>query len=151
MTTGASNAIGNASTKAGVSDTYMSYRGIENFYGDCWEYVDGINTQDYKVFLNQNPATFADDVFTGDYVDSGITVPPAGNSYVKKISGNFIPTALGGDSNTFITDAFWSATGNRIAFFGGDAFYGSSYGSFCLTLFAASSYSHAFLGAGLSR
>ena len=150
MTTGASNVIGNASTKASVGDTYMSYRGIENFYADCLEFVDGINVQNYKVFLSQNPATFADNVFTGDYVDSGITVPPASNSFVEKISGNFLPTALGGDSNTFITDAFWSATGNRIAFFGG-ALNGASVGAFCLRVSSVASGSGVDIGAGLSR
>ena len=126
---------------------WMSYRGIENFYADCWEFVDGINVQNYKVYLNQNPATFASDVFTGDYVDSGITVPSASNSFVKKISGNFIPTVLGGDSNTFITDAFWSATGNMIAY-SVVCWYGASDGAFCLCVMLRGFYA---IGAGLSR
>ena len=67
----------------------MSYRGIENWYADCWEFIDGINIQNYKVFLNQNPATFADDVFTGDYVDSGVTLPAMSASYIKKIQEIF--------------------------------------------------------------
>ena len=151
ITTGQSNVIGNESSGSLNNDMWMSYRGIENFYADCWEFVDGINVQNYKVYLNQNPATFASDVFTGAYVYSDITVPSANESFVNKISGNFIPTVLGGDSNTFITDAFWSATGNRIAIFGGYAGYGTSDGTFCLAVAYASGYSHAYIGAGLSR
>ena len=151
IVTGQSNVIGNESSGSLNNNMWMSYRGIENFYADCWEFVDGINVQNYKVYLNQNPATFASDVFTGDYVDSGITVPSAGNSFVKKISGNFIPTVLGGDSNTFITDAFWSATGNMIALFGSSAYYGVSDGAFCLAVSNTSGHSNGSVGAGLSR
>ena len=151
ITTGQSNVIGNASSGSLNNDMWMSYRGIENFYADCWEFVDGINIQNYKIYLNQNPATFASDVFTGNYVNSDITVPSASNSYVKKISGNFIPTVLGGDSNTFITDAFWSATGNMIAIFGGNAGNGASVGAFCLSVDNASGLSNVAVGAGLSR
>lgn len=150
MTTGQSNSIGNASSGPSNNNTWMSYRGIENFYADTWEFVDGINVQNYKVYLNQNPSTFASDVFTGDYVDSGVTVPAASASYIKKISGNFLPTALGGSSSTYITDGFWSDTGNRIAFFGGDASAGSLDGVFCLYVSDLSSYSSVYVGCGLS-
>ena len=110
ITTGQSNSIGNASSGATNNNMWMSYRGIENWYADCFEIIDGINVQNYKVFLNQNPPTFADDVFTGDYVDSGVTIPASmSGSYIKKITGNFLPTAIGGSSSTFVTDAGWSS------------------------------------------
>lgn len=150
ITTGQSNVIGNASSGPSNNNTWMSYRGIENFYADTWEFVDGINVQNYKVYLNQNPSTFASDVFTGDYVDSGVTVPAASASYIKKISGNFLPTALGGSSSTYVTDGFWSNTGNRIAFFGGSAYHGSLSGVFCLFVYNLSSYSNVYVGCGLS-
>ncbi len=150
MITGQSNSLGNFSSTAGISDKVMSYRGIENFYSDTWEFIDGINVQDYKVFLNQNPSTFADDVFTGNYINSGVTVPVASANYVKKISSNFLPTAIGGSSSTYITDGFWSTSGNRVAFFGGDAYYGLLDGAFCLALNSLSSYLHVSVGSGLS-
>ena len=150
IVTGQSNVIGNESSGPLNNDMWMSYRGIENFYADCSEFVDGINVQNYKVYLNQNPDTFADDVFTGDYVDSGITVPLANNSFVKKISGNFLPTELGGDSNTFVTDTLWSLTGNRIALFGGGV-QGTSNGAFCSNVSEASSLSHVAVGAAVCR
>ena len=151
ITTGQSNVIGNASSGPLNNNTWMSYRGIENFYADCWEFVDGINVQNYKVFLNQNPDTFADGVFTGDYEDSGVTVPAASTSYVKKISDNFLPTALGGSSSTYVTDGFWSAAGDRIVFFGGCAVNGALAGAFCLLVGNAASDVGVAVGAGLSR
>ena len=152
MTTGQSNSIGNASSGASNNDTWMSYRGIENWYADCWEAIDGINIKDYKVYLNQNPATFADDVFTGDYIDSGVTIPANMNaSYIKKISGNFLPTAVGGSSSTYITDAGWSDAGNKIVHFGGGANTVLSCGAFCLVASNAASAVYASVGSGLSR
>ena len=152
ITTGQSNSIGNASSGATNNDMWMSYRGIENWYADCWEFIDGINIQNYKVFLNQNPATFADDVFTGDYVDSGITLPAAmNNSYIKKITGNFLPTAAGGSSSTFVTDGGWSATGNKSVIFGGAAGIGFLPGGFCFAGSFSAGEVNESVSAGLSR
>ena len=152
ITTGQSNSIGNGSSGTTNNNTWMSYRGIENWYGDVWESIDGINVQNYKVFLNQNPATFADDVFTGDYVYSGVTIPTGMvTSYIKKISGNFIPTAVGGSSSTFITDRGLSNTGNRIMFFGGDAGGGLFCGGFAFGANALAGIVDSGIGAGLSR
>lgn len=152
ITTGQSNSIGNASSGDTNNNMWMSYRGIENWYADCLEFIDGINVQNYKVFLNQNPSTFADDVFTGDYVDSGVTIPANMTaSYIKKISGNFLPTAIGGSSSTFVTDGGWSATGNTVAFFGGNASGGLAAGGFCFLSSVSSVFSGANLSAGLSR
>lgn len=151
ITTGQSNKIGNASSTNINNNMWMSYRGIENWYADCWEFIDGINVQNYKVYLNQNPATFADDVFTGDYVDSGITLPAMGGGYIKKISGNFIPTAVGASSATFVTDAGWSVTGNTVMGFGGSANNGVMCGGFTFDAYISSGFYGGASSAGLSR
>ena len=152
ITTGQSNSIGNASSGVINNNTWMSYRGIENWYADCWEFIDGINVQNYKVFLNQNPATFADDVYTGDYVDSGVTLPAnMSTTYIKKISGNFLPTDTGGSSSTFITDAWWSSPTGTTVLFGCSAGNGLSTGGFSVSSSAAASYGYAYVGSSLSR
>ena len=151
ITTGQSNSIGNASSGATNNNTWMSYRGIENWYADCWEFIDGINVQNYKVFLNQNPTTFADSVYTGDYVDSGVTVPSMSNTYIKKISGNFLPTAVGGSSTTFVTDGGWSSAGDTLVFFGGAAYWGLSSGGFTLDASYGAGAAIVSISAGLSR
>ena len=151
ITTGQSNSRGNASSGATNNDMWMSYRGIENWYADCWEFIDGINVQNYKVFLNQNPATFADDVFTGDYVDSGVTLPIMSGSYIKKITGNFLPTADGGSSSTFVTDAGWSASIGTLVFFGGGPGIGLSAGGFTFAANHPAGIVSPNYSAGLSR
>ena len=150
-TTGQSNSIGNRSSGATNNDMWMSYRGIENWYADCWEFIDGINIQNYKVFLNQNPSTFADDVFTGDYVDSGVTIPAMSSSYIKKISGNFLPTSVGGSSSTFVTDGGWSNSAGTLVIFGGHATAGFLAGGFTFAAHLSSAYLGSDISAGLSR
>ena len=150
ITTGQSNGIGNASSGTTNNDMWMSYRGIENWYADCWEFIDGLNIQNYKVFLNQNPATFADDVFTGDYVNSGVTLPAMAGSYIKKITGNFIPTAVGGSSSTFVTDAGWYSPTSTIMEFGGASNFDLC-GGFCFDASSSAGSVYPSVSAGLSR
>ena len=151
ITTGQSNSIGNASSGVINNNTWMSYRGIENWYADCWEFIDGINIQNYKVFLNQNPATFADDVFTGDYVDSGVTLPAMSASYIKQITGNFLPTNIGGSSSTFVTDGGWSNPTGTLVIFGGSADVGLLGGGFAFIAIFSAVNSYVHISAGLSR
>jgi hypothetical protein len=51
ITTGGTNLLGNNSSTYTI-DGYMSYRGIENFYADCWEWIDGINVNNRLVYIN---------------------------------------------------------------------------------------------------
>lgn len=154
ITTGQSNGIGNSSSPSTNDDMWMSYRGIENFYADVWEFTDGVNITDYVPYINSDHTTFASDVFTGGYVSSGVTIPAASGDYIKNInvgSTGFIPTDVtGGSSTTYVGDGLWTATGNTIAVFGGHAGSGASDGAFCLYAYAASSLSSASVGAGLS-
>ena len=156
ITTGQSNALGNRSSNSTHNDKYMSYRGIENLYADIWEFVDGINVNNYQAYVNQKWSTFASDVFSGDYVAKGPLISAAANnSLIKRCNvsadGGFIPTTVGGSTTTFYGDALWSETGARIAIYGGDAGYGLSGGLGALSVAYASSDSSANVGAAVCR
>lgn len=139
---GASNAWGNASTdgtqpSAGAKPgtAYMSYRGIENFFGNCQNWVDGFNigiVVDRDAFVSNNDADFADNTST-NYTDLGITMASA-NGYVQNIAdvpGAFLPNdTTGASSSTYLTDQFFQSTGNRVASFGGNAAIGALAGAF---------------------
>ena len=134
MTTGGSNSIGNASSPSTNNDIWMSYRGIENWYASMFKFIDGVNVQNQKYFINNKPATFADDIFTGDYVDSGIT-SVTNNGYVSNIvpsKKGFVASAVSGSDSTYIPDFFYQNTGNRIVLFGGHAGVRLTCGAFCL-------------------
>ena len=159
---GASNAWGNASTdgtqpSAGAKPgtAYMSYRGIENFFGNCWNWVDGFNigiSVDRDAWVSNTDTDFADDTST-NYDDLGITMASA-NGYVQNIAdvdGAFLPTdTTGASSSTYLTDQFFQATGNRVAFFGGAALNGASAGAFCWVVVDSSSSAGRDIGARLA-
>ena len=152
MTTGGSNSIGNASSLSTNNDTWMSYRGIENWYASMFKFIDGVNVQERKYFINSNPATFADDVFTGDYVDSGIT-SVATNGYVSNLvpsKKGFVASAVAGSDSTYIPDYFYQAAGSRIVLFGGSAGSGLYAGGFCLGADYGASDAVGKLGSGVS-
>ena len=108
----------------------------------------------YQAYVNGNYSTFKSDVFTGDYVAKGpLIAEGASSSLIKRfdvsVDGGFIPTVVGGSTTTFYGDALWSATGARIAIYGGSA--GGSLGTSGLcTLHVASSSSYSFVATGAS-
>lgn len=156
MTTGQSNALGNRSSKSTNNNTYMSYRGIENMYANLWAIVDGVNVNNYQLYVNGKYSTFQSDVFTGDYVAKGPLVPAsASNSLIKRcnvsVDGGFIPTVGGGSTTTFYGDALWSEAGAKVVLYGGNASYGASDGLGTLIVYYSSSYSNADSGAAVCR
>lgn len=151
ITTGGTNLLGNNSSTYTV-DGYMSYRGIENFYADCWEWIDGININNYVVYINNKASTFADDVYTGDYVSTGVTLPAASGVYISNFANSgkgFLPSAVVGSSTTYVTDGFWSATGSMALIFGNSALYGALGGAFCLAANSAASSVTVSIGGGV--
>ena len=143
---GASNARGNGSTNtttgAGVSGkpgtSYMLYRGIENLYGNCWTFVDGININvgaAGNVHVTNNRSHFADDTSTNMTLLTNAAATSANYaSAIAALDAYFIPTSVsGGSSSTYLTD-YWYGSGssNRVAFVGGDANYGALAGAFCV-------------------
>jgi hypothetical protein len=159
---GKSNSLGNASTdstsgasSASRDTAFMSYRGIENFYGNCQTWVDGYNigiVADRDNFVSNNDAHFADNTST-NYIKIGTTNPTANGfvSNIQDIAGAFIPSSsTGGSSSTFITDNYLQNTGNRVAAFSGDASDGSDAGAFFWRLALSSSGASRNVGCRLS-
>jgi hypothetical protein len=145
---GKSDSLGNASTDttSGASSAsravaYMSYRGIENFYGNETNWADGcIVNPDGTASAGQgdwwftnNSADFSDSVRTN--MTQIMSNAPTGTGFASAISGVdnfFIATSnSGGSSTTFLTDNYnGSATADRIARVGGDAASGEFAGAF---------------------
>jgi len=143
--TGNSNSIGNATGNVGtVSATsaahiaagaFMSYRGIENWYGHIWKYVDGINTLDYMSWVSNNRSSFADDTVVG-YTSIGV-LNAAADGYQNTLtntSRGFLPASVGAGSSTKIGDYYWRNTGWRVAFSGANANNGAVAGGLALVI-----------------
>jgi hypothetical protein len=142
-TTGNSNSDGNvtANTSGGDGNTgsYMSYRGIENWYGHVWKWVDGFNTNSNVPYFSNTDTDFADDTNT-NYDDPGVTLHNA-NGYqgaLEQIDEGFLPADVTGTATTKITDYYYQAAGWRVAALGGPASAGVSAGAFAWSLAASS-------------
>ena len=161
--TGLSNSLGNGSGNVtytgdaddvGADSSFMSYRGIENLYGNVWKFADGINIKDYVPYINDNPNTYADDIFSGDYVSTGVTVS-ASNGYARQLGNSnkgFFPTSVSSGSSTVgTTDYFYIQPGNRIALVGGIADFGLYAGPLCSAFGSVASTVTVTVGGALSR
>ena len=144
--TGLSNAKGNTtfnlSNGDGVVGSYMTYRGIENWYGHLWKWVDGINFDtNIKPYVT-NTQPFADDTAT-NYTALNVTLPASGwQNNLQQQSRGFLPISVGapGSATAKITDYLWTSGGGwRVVALGGDAYAGAYAGAFCLTAASASS------------
>ena len=143
---GASNSWGNASTDgtqpsagANPGTAYMSYRGIENFFGNCADWVDGFNILSRVPYVTNVDTDFADDT-SSNYTQISDAMPSS-NGFVtdiKDVDGAFLPDSVGGSSSTFLTDDYFQSSGNRVARFGGYANLGGRAGAFFWRLNLAS-------------
>lgn len=155
VNTGATSSLGNASGKASGTDglVSVSYRGIENFWGNIWTWVDGLNIQaDHKPWIADY--AFASDMFTSPYTYLNGTLANT-SGYAKDILFNssidygFLPTVVGGSETSYLCDNYYQATGNRVAMLGGSWVYGSAAGAFCWALSGDSSLRGRTVGARL--
>lgn len=141
------NASGTASNANGVQ--FVSYRGEENFWGNIWGWVDGINeymdatTHEGTIYIADH--SFADDTGTGAYEDAGI-IAVYGNGYIsafcysEKYDWLFIPGELLGSSALPVGDYCWNGnTGWRVAALGASWPDGLAAGAFYWHLSHASS------------
>ncbi len=139
---GNGNAIGSVSgDNAGATSCateatkYSKYRGIENFYGHLWKWVDGINVSSNEVYVTNNSSAWTDDVST-NYTATGITLSNSSGwqTALAYSSRLMLPTAVGGASTTHLTDYYWQASGWHVAIFGGDANNGANDGGWAWNL-----------------
>lgn len=141
------NASGTASNANGVQ--FVSYRGEENFWGNIWGWIDGINeymdatTHEGTIYIADH--SFADDTGTGAYEDAGI-IAVYGNGYVsafcysEKYDWLFIPGELLGNTALPVGDYCWNGnTGWRVAGLGASWGDGLVTGAFYWSLNDASS------------
>ena len=159
--TGTTINLGNAS---GVAANFngiqmISYRGEENFWGNIWGWVDGINqymdatTHEGTIYIADH--TFTDDIGTGAYEDAGI-IAVFGDGYVsafcysEKYDWLFIPGELLGNTALPVGDYCWNGnTGWRVVILGARWGDGLSAGAFCWALDDASSYRARHIGGRL--
>lgn len=134
---GSTYSIGNGSGSAtstlrlqdnGTLNTYTSagyvsvkYRGVENFWGDTWAYVSGINVWGDGTMLSGEPYIcdnfdYAESKRTDNYKPCGFVIPYASGTYIKYFGYSsthdwaFIPSKMGGNSSIPVGDSLYSTS-----------------------------------------
>ena len=118
------------STAGGNSSDYCNVLGIENPFGDVWEFVDGWNILDGANYICDDPAHFADDT-TSNYSLFGSTNPTS-SGYQNTLQPNigFLPASVGAGWATKVTDYYAYNAGWRGVLVGGAAYNGANAGLF---------------------
>lgn len=132
--TGATANLGNASGSVTNANGYniVSYRGEENFWGNIWTWVDGMNEENPATFTSGMAGTlhvadhgFADDTKASPYKNTGIH-PIQGSGYVSAFGYSeefdwlFIAVEYSGNSSLPVGDYAWNNNpGWRVAVLGG--------------------------------
>ena len=165
--TGNSNGIGNATgntatssitTGAAAKDVYLSYRGIENFYGHIWKFVDGYKVNNNIPYLCNNFANFSDAASTDNYTNptdvNGVAITmhnAVGYQGTLELTGRaFMPASLtGGSASAKITDYYYQAAGWRVVNSGGRANAAANAGAFCLSANYVLAFVHRIIGGRL--
>ena len=152
--TGATVSLGNASgAVTNANDIQLiSYRGEENFWGNIWTWVDGMNEENPDPFESGQAGTlhvadhgFADNSKASPYKNTGIH-PIQGSGYVSAFGYSeefdwlFIAVEYSGNSSLPVGDYAWNQNpGWRVAMLGGYCNHGSRAGALYWTLSSAAS------------
>ena len=112
----------------------MKFLGIEDFWGNRYEWVDGLATDTNRMWLINDKNTNYNDAGDG-YTKHGECFDS--NGYISQVDGKtntgFIPVKTSGSSSTYYADyGYQSSSGSRVAYFGGARSNGSLSGSFQL-------------------
>lgn len=134
------------------------WRGIEGFWGNVWEWVDGVNFVGGYYYVCNDPSKYIDDTLT-NYTELSFTGPKnISHGYITQEgldTGNnphvMLPSAAGsGSATTGYCDACWTISPDwRVFPHGGSWNFGSSCGLFAADLSNASSSSYSDLGSRL--
>ena len=132
------------------------YRGIENIFGNIFQWVDSLNIKDHEAYICYDPAEYVSDKFTAPYQKLGY-VNADSNNYIKALGYDSnhplisLPTEVGGSSSTYVPDYYYQNTGNRVARVGGYLNNGAGDGLWCWYLSYGSSDTYWNVGARLLR
>ena len=109
----------------GTDNTSVIYRGIEDIFGNVWQFIDGINIQEHQTYICYDQSQYEVDKFDGCYQKIGyINVSISG--YISKLGYDpnhsliSLPIEANGNETVYITDGYAQNSGNRIVLVGGN-------------------------------
>jgi len=151
--TGATSNLGNASGMAVGTNglVSISYRGEENFWGNIWKWIDGLNVYidpgTRKTDAYWAAENFADNTGSAPYKHVGFNLAPNTSGYISAFGWSeecdflFLPTETLGNSALPVGDRFYNVlTGWRVARLGGSWSFGLNAGAFDWDVYYPSDY-----------
>ena len=108
---------------ANAKATGVIYRGVENPFGNIYQFIDGINITNGQPWISKNPSDYVSDKFASPYTKLSYSLPSDG--YIKEVGydSNFqeiqLPKLTGGSDSTYIPDYASSNSGSRVLLVGG--------------------------------
>lgn len=144
---------------ANDSQHAVIYRGIENIFGNVFNWIDGLNIQNYQAYICRNPKEYISDKFEVPYIKLGYVNCNEKDMYIKKLGFDeknpdiALPIEIGGGagSSSGMCDFYYSSEGNRVALVGGHFFNGSNAGLWCWVCYLSSVTSYLTCGARLLK
>lgn len=135
------------------------FLGVEDFYGNVWEWVDGIVLDNLTYKLTRDPSKYND---TGNNYEisapSGLTAAANHGKYTTQLQFTndlgCLPAnsgTTGSGSNTFFCDYLWVAESVQVASFGGRWSSGADAGAFSWDLAYSAGVAGAAVGSRLCR
>lgn len=135
------------------------YRGIENIFGNVFNWIDGLNIQEYQAYICRNPEEYISDKFEAPYNKLGYVNCNERDMYIKKLGFDeknhdiALPIEIGGGagSSSGMCDFYTSSEGNRVARVGGNFNIGAGAGLWCWFCYNSSTTSNLICGARLLK
>ena len=155
---GKCDSIGQGTGRAAgtTGKTAVIYRGIENLWGNIWEWVDNLNIRNNQGYtdIEGRIASYNDTDFGTVYSPMSAAFPETNNYFVSplidSVSGlSCLPATVGGGSSSYYCDYYYQSTGDRAARVGGNPMSGSRDGPWYWDLDFAASYAGWDIGARL--
>ena len=158
--TGTTTNLGNASGRVDGTNglVFVTYRGEENFWGNIWKWIDGLNIECngiHQAYWADHD--FQDNIKTSPYKNCGFTLAKS-NGYVSAFGYSedcdflFLPSETLGDSSLPVGDNFWqnhTYVGFMVSRLGGWWSNGSDAGGFCWGVSDSSTGCHRIAGGRL--
>ena len=134
------------------------YRGIENIFGNVFNWVDGINIKDCQAYICYDPSQYVSDKFETPYEKLGYINSKTNNTYVKTTGYDekhpmvALPIEGGAGSSSGYCDYYTcSETGNRVALVGGYFYNGVGAGLWYWSCYSSATISYLNCGARLLK
>lgn len=108
---------------------------IEDWFGNMWQFRDGVNIKNRQHYCCNKRASYADDTYTGDYQKLGY-VCPTSDGYIKKMgfdslhSEYELPVEVGGGADSYNGDYYYQSEGGTLVLSGGYVAHGAYAGPF---------------------